>query len=186
MISFVGWIFTRVDKNIVMLTFKIIEKNIDLIKEAIHDFQNDARLLVEKLALLHGLEIEKKFPMNTFIKIKNQSQHGILDEKWLYFFHGHECRFKNIETGHTIEVMLKFEDEYGAVDPYFLGKYIKTNPKYIDFEISDEFNYGLKIIRFLQKREMLLEIENHAQVIIGFEGDKPLYESIDFKGIKLK
>jgi hypothetical protein len=169
-----------------MLTFKIIEKNIDLILEIINDFQNDARLLVEKLSQLHGLEIDKKFPMNTFMKIRNHEQHGFLDEKWSYFFHGNECRFKNIETGHTIEVMLKFEDEYGAIDPYFLGKYIKTNPKYVDFEIPDEFNYGLKIIRFLQKREMLLEIENHAQVIIGFEGDKPLYESFDFKGIKLK
>ncbi len=169
-----------------MLTFRIIEKNIALIKEVIRNFQIDARQLVEKLALLHGLEIEKKFPMNTFMPIRNNGQHGVLDKKWLYFFHGYECRFKNIENGHTVEVIMKFEDEYGAIDPYFLGKYMKTNPKYVDFEIPDEFNYGLKIIRFLKKREMLLNIENQAQVIIGFEGDKPLYESFDFKGIKLK
>jgi hypothetical protein len=124
--------------------------------------------------------------MNTFMKIRNHGQHGFLDENWSYFFHGNECRFKNIETGHTIEVMLKFEDQYGAIDPYFLGKYIKTNPKYVDFDISDEFNCGLKIIRFLQKRNMLLNIENHAHVIIGFDENKPIYKLFDFKGIKLK
>jgi hypothetical protein len=53
-----------------MLTFKIIEKEIDIILGIITDFQNDARVLVETLSYLHGLEIDKKFPMNTFALLK--------------------------------------------------------------------------------------------------------------------
>lgn len=120
------------------------------------------------------------------MKIRNHEQYGFLDENWSYFFHDNECRVRNSENVHTVEVMLKFEDEYGAIDLYFFGKYIKTNPKYVDFDISDEFNCGLKIIYFLQKRKMLLNVENHAQVITGFDGNIPVYDLFEFKGIKLK
>lgn len=171
-----------------MLPFKVIEKEIDIILGIITDFQNDARVLVETLSYLHGLEIDKKFPMNTFalLKCDRQQLYGALNEEWAYFLHGYECRFSNIKNGHIVNVILKFEDEYGAIDPYFLGNYIKTNPKYIDFDIPNEFEYGLKIIQFLQKRKMLTKIKNSAQVIIGFERNEPIYISQEFKGIKLQ
>jgi hypothetical protein len=168
------------------MTTDFVKNNIGIFITITQNFSDDARFLVIKLSQAYNLEVDNKMPMNTFLKLKNQMQSGFLDDQWTYFFHGNECRFKH-KNGQITEVILNFEDEYGALDPFFLGKYIKTNPKYpnINTKIKDEFEDGLKIMEVLQELNLLLNIENNANVIIGFENNQALCIQQKFKGVKL-
>jgi hypothetical protein len=169
------------------MTTIFIKNNIDTFIAIIQYFTDDARCLVRKLSQNYSLEIDSKLPANTFFKLKNQTQSGCIEKQWSYFLHGYECRFKH-ENGHIVEVILTFENEYGALNPAFLGKYIRTNPKHINMStrIQDDFEDGLKIIKTLQENNLLLIINNQAEAIVEFENDKAVYIQKTFKGVKLK
>lgn len=169
------------------MTTSFIKNNIDIFIVIIQDFIDEAKCLVESLSQKHNLEIDSKIPINAFFKLKNQAQSGSLDQQWFYFLHGYECRFTH-ENGQIIEVILTFESEYGALNPLFLGKYIRTNPRYksISARIKSEFEDGLKIISVLQDKNLLLTINNEANVIVEFENDEAVYVQQIFKGVKLK
>ncbi|MBO2011638.1 DUF6896 domain-containing protein [Hymenobacter negativus] len=169
------------------MTTNFIEKNIDTFIVIIQAFTDDAKSLVKKLSQKYNLEIDDKMPANSFFKLKSQIQNGYIDKQWSYFLHGYECRFKH-ENGNIIDVVLTFENEYGALDPYFLGRYIRTNPKHtnVSTRIQNEFKDGLKIIKVLRENNLLLTINNQAGVIIEFENDEAIYVQQTFEGIKLK
>ena len=169
------------------MTTDFIRNNIHTFTVIIQNFTDDARCLVNKLSLKHNLEIDSKMPANTFFKLKSQMQHGYIDEQWSYFLHGYECRLKH-KDGQIMEVILTFENEYGALNPYFLGTYLRTNPKHtsISNKIHNEFDDGLKVLNVLRDNNLLLTLENKADVIVEFENNKAIHIQRTFEGVKLK
>jgi len=170
------------------MTNNFIQKNLHFFINAVKEYGEDAKLLIEKFSRLYNLDLDNKMPINTFWEIKNDSQNGLMNENWLYFFHGYECRFKNLKSGHIIEVILTFGDEYGVLNPIFIAKYIDTNPKYFNknLEITNEFEIGSAIIEVLKTNNKLLEIENTGSVLIDMlENDTPLYVEQKFRGLRL-
>lgn len=168
------------------MTNNFVKKHIDFFINVIQDFTEDAKTLVIKLSKTYNLEIDDKMPLNTFFTLKNQKQVGLIDENWAYFLHGYECQFKH-KNNHIVEVILKFQNEYGALDPVFLSRYINTNPKYLhlDIRIENEFEDGLKIINTLNKCKLLVKIENTGNVIYDSLNNNFLYIEKEFKGLKL-
>jgi hypothetical protein len=167
-----------------MLKLNFIESHLPFFEEIISHFQNDATFLMQKLHMLYSLEDEGECAANTFAKIKYETPFGMLDKTWSYFLHGYECRFKNHENNQQVDVILKFKGEYSVLDPYFLGVYLKTHPIFSQINIENEFEDGSKIISVLKKKKKIFIVKSDVSLIIGYNGDEPIYNPLNFKGIK--
>jgi hypothetical protein len=77
---------------------------------------------------------------------------GRLDGGWAYHFHGLECCFENRESGQAVEVRLGFGDEFGVLDPYFFGRFVKSTPGLAPLArlIQDDFHDAARVLDVLQ------------------------------------
>ncbi len=89
--------------------------------------------------------------------------------KWKYNFHGFHCGFTHQVTGLTIEASLVFGKNYGELDPYFFGQYIKTNPDYIPLPVPvyDSYHDGKRIVQTMLALGRFKEIKSHFEERVG-------------------
>ena len=108
--------------------------NKHIIKQAIIDYRNDGKQLMEKLGKKYDLNIQIEDEYQQLISRNNIQipRQGELSKKWNYGFHGGECGFYNKKHQQSIEVVLSNSPEFGHLDAWFLMKYMKSTPKYKD------------------------------------------------------
>lgn len=109
-------------------------KTIDklILKQAIIDYRNDGRVLMENLGKKFGLDIKINEEYEQLISKSNPAipRKGQLSNRWNYFFHGGECGFYNKKHQQTVEVVLSNPPEFGHIDAWFLLLYMKSTKKY--------------------------------------------------------
>jgi hypothetical protein len=86
---------------------------------------------------------------------------GRLDE-WDYQPHGGECRFVGRATGQVVEVRLTFGEEFGALDPYFFGRFVRSTPGLEGLArlIRDEYHDTARVLELVGRAGYLREERN--------------------------
>ncbi len=81
-----------------------------------------------ELADYYGFSLQEEFPKHIYnCKFNNK---GYFKNGWPYYFHGAECKFENISTGQTIEMIYITRPEFGYLDGYFLYNYMLTTDRF--------------------------------------------------------
>ena len=111
---------------------EIIDKNI--LMEAIIEYQNLGRELMQKLGLKYDLDIYKIEDYEKLISRSNKSipRKGALSKRWNYSFHGGECGFYNKKHQQSVEVILNNSPLFGDLDTYFVMNFLNSTKKYKD------------------------------------------------------
>ncbi len=109
-----------------------------LLKQAIIDFRNDGKQLMEKLGKKYGLDIHIKSEFIQLVSKRGElvPRKGELSRKWNYYFHGNACGFYHKKTQQSVEVVLYYPPALGPIDAWFLMDYMKSTPKYKN-EVED-------------------------------------------------
>jgi hypothetical protein len=140
----------------------------DFFENCAKDYRDIATRLINKLANHLGIEIDPESPLDSFNHLKSSEhrpQNDLVDN-CRYYIHGFHCCFENIKTGQVIEVSLVNGLEFGALDPYFFTRFIKSTPDYkpLPIEIFEDYADG---VRILEKME---EIGKFEKIYGNYEG----------------
>lgn len=131
-----------------LITDQEIAENQLFFEQCAKDYRKLGAQLISDLANTLDIIIDKDFPLDSFNQFKRSNkQQGRLNE-WRYFFHGIHCLFENSRTHQSIEVCLLFGLEFGALDPYFFSRFIKSTPEYkpLPIEIYEDYADGVRIL----------------------------------------
>jgi hypothetical protein len=143
--------------------------------EAITSFDKKANELIGLLGDEHDLNLESENPFGKLIKRDNNLWKGELKGTWIYQFHGGACKFENKITGQLVDVKINRRGNYGAIDDFYLFKYIETS-KELDY-IFEKINSEISLINLLAE----LEKEN---IIIDI-GDSEIHQKTRILNYKL-
>lgn len=130
-----------------LISDKEIEDNQDFFEQCAKDYRQLGEKLLFKLIDKLDLKLNEEFPMETFNELQRDKRQMGKVEDWKYFVHGFHCGFENTKTGQLIEVSLVFGREFGALDPYFFSKFIKSTSKYkpLPVAIFEDYADGVRI-----------------------------------------
>jgi hypothetical protein len=151
-----------------VISRSVVLANVDAIVEAARLFRVVATDLMERLARKLGAPTSQFSDDPMFWRIYGQQ--GRLDEQWDYFFHGYECGFRNRRTGQDVEVRLGFPGEFGALDPYFFAKFVRSTPEVetVANLFPDSFHDPCCAL------EILHEV-GHLQIVTANDGRRGVY-----------
>jgi hypothetical protein len=109
-----------------------IKIELDIVKEAVIDYRNDGKKLMNKLAEKYELDIKNEKDYESLILRNNPKipRKGELSKRWNYYFHGIECGFYNKKSKQQVEVVLNNSPEFGQIDSWFLLSYMESTEKY--------------------------------------------------------
>ncbi|WP_413511855.1 DUF6896 domain-containing protein [Myroides odoratus] len=151
----------------------ITDEEIDLNQTVLEQYALDYRELATKL--IYGLseqlniDLNKEVPYIAFLNYwQTKGQSGRYKE-WKFFFHGLHGHFYNTKTKQEIEVPIAFGLEFGALDPYFFSKYIKSTPQYypLPVDIYDDYSEGWRIIERLTTKGIFEKINSTVPQLLG-------------------
>lgn len=127
--------------------------------EAIIVFDAKANELIELLAAKYNLELTDDNPFNKLLSHTNNLWKGEIEEGWTYRFHGGSCEFHNVITGQILDVHINKNKQFGALDNYFLYRFIATTNglQHVrnQFHSIDEFSKG---IEELERLNIIIDI----------------------------
>jgi hypothetical protein len=155
-----------------LITDKEIEDNQDFFEQCAKDFRQLGEELLYKLVDKLDLNLNMEFPLQSFNELKRDGRSNGKVEGWNYFVHGFHCGFVNMKTKQEIEVPLVFGQEFGALDPYFFSKYIKSTKKYnpLPIEIFEDYADGERInekmISLGKFERISSNIGNHFGIVV--------------------
>jgi hypothetical protein len=126
---------------------RVVLGSLPLFLAAIRDFSDTADRLCRGLAAAH------RFGPEELLARGEEIEEGRVDG-WSYYFHGQECCFTGQETGQVVDVQLKFGDEFGVLDPYFLSRFIRTTPAHREAArlLRDNFHDACRVLEVLHAR----------------------------------
>jgi hypothetical protein len=112
--------------------FKRKKVNLNIVKQAIFDYRNEGKKLMDELGKKYNLDINNH---ENYIQLISQSNDNIprkgeLSKNWYYSFHGGECGFYNKKSKQSIEVVLSNPPKFGHIDAWFLMNYMQSTEKY--------------------------------------------------------
>lgn len=125
--------FQRTNHNLPLSNIsKMTNINPNRVKQAIIDYRNAGRQLMLQLGQKFGLDIHNDDEFEQLITKNNFNipRKGQLTQRWNYRFHGGECEFYNIKNQQSVEVVLSNSPEFGAIDCWFLMKYMASTELY--------------------------------------------------------
>jgi hypothetical protein len=98
--------------------------------DAARDFERVAK--ERGLALAAHLQVDATdlIALGRFMRpeFSAERQIGKLDGGWRYCFHGYECGFSNQQSGQHLEIVFGYENQWGIINPYFFGQFVKSTP----------------------------------------------------------
>ncbi len=106
--------------------------NPNIVKQAILDYRNEGKKLMEELGKKYNLDINNHDDYLQLISRSNDNipRKGELSKCWNYSFHGSECGFYNKKHQQSVEVVLSNSPNFGYIDAWFLVNYMQSNDKY--------------------------------------------------------
>ena len=104
---------------------KPLTENGNLLYKGIVEFNIKAFEVINALALEFNINLDSENPFSKLQKQENKLWKGYFSE-WDYCFHGDSCEFINIKTKQFIEVKIDEKKNYGAIESYYLWKFIST------------------------------------------------------------
>ncbi|MEP5341172.1 MAG: hypothetical protein ABJL44_15645 [Algibacter sp.] len=109
-----------------------IDINLDVVKEAIHNYRKEGKELMFKLGEKYGLDIKINEDYEKLVSRSNKEipRRGELSKRWNYGFHGGECGFYNKKHKKQVEVVLSNPPEFGHIDSWFLLSYMQSMEEY--------------------------------------------------------
>ena len=112
--------------------FKRNKVNLNIVKQAILDYRNDGKKLMEELGEKYNLDINNHEDYKQLISRSNNiiPRKGELSKRWNYSFHGGECGFYNKKHQQSVEVVLSNPPKFGHIDAWFLMTYMQSTEKY--------------------------------------------------------
>lgn len=136
------------------------------------EYGKQARYLVNQFMTHFKVPPHDGVPFKTLHWFRNPyfKKSGKIGE-WKYSFHGFHCGFTHKSTELTIEASLVFGENYGELDPFFFGEFIKTNPDFIPLPIPiyDSYHDGKRIVETMLKlgkfKKIKAQIEGKTGVI---------------------
>jgi hypothetical protein len=113
------------------------------------DYRNLSIKLVNEIAQYLKLDINFKYPLETFNPLKrsaSKSKGHVGD--WFYYLHGFHIGCENRKTKQCLEIPLVYSFEFGALDPYFFSIFIKSTQAYrpLPIDIYEDYADGKAII----------------------------------------
>lgn len=127
---------------------------------AIRDFSDMARACCQELAAAHGIG-----PADLLARRDDIGWRGRVGD-WNFGFHGLECCFTHRRTGQVVDVRLGFGAEFGALDPYFLARFICTSAAHREAAalLADDFHDPCRVLDVLLAHGHLrvIEVANDA------------------------
>lgn len=141
---------------------KVIEKqvvieNMDSFLNAIDRFCATANELITRLAQKLNFPVEE-VSENWRFQLDPSLTEGWLDNNWEYWFHGHECQFRNVATGQVVDVRLEdYGNKRALLDPYFLAVFVRTTPEEarVSELLKDEFHDTARVLKILVEKGYL-------------------------------
>lgn len=131
-----------------LITEQEIERHQNFFEACAKDYRSLATELIFALAQKLNVRIEENYPLLTFNVFKSgRRQYKGMMGDWEYGFHGYHCAFENKKTAQYVEVPLIFGFEFGALDPYFFTKFIRSTKAYLPLpvEIYEDYHDGEQI-----------------------------------------
>jgi hypothetical protein len=133
---------------------QVVIENADLFLKVIDQFCATANELITRLAQ------KLNFPMaevskNWIYQLDPSLTKGWLDNNWEYWFHGHECQFRNVATGQVADVRLKdYGNKLALLDPCFLATFVRTTPEATQVSklLKDEFHDTARVLKILVEK----------------------------------
>lgn len=89
---------------------------------------------------------------------------GRLDSHWRYGFHGRQCGFRNGVTGQDVQAEMGFGGEFGVLDPFFFGRFVRTTPglEGVAALFRDSFHDPLRALVILERQGRLTRITDQV------------------------
>lgn len=132
-----------------LITFGEVEDNQVFFENCAKDYRQLSTDLVHKLVAHLDLDLMYEAPMETFNPLKKSPQKSSGDfGDWSYYIHGFHVGCRNNKSGQCIEIPLMFNSEFGALDPYFFCRFIKSMPREqpLPVNIYEDYHDGNAII----------------------------------------
>ena len=136
---------------------QVVVENMDIFLKAIDRFCATANELITRLAQRLNLPMEE-VSENWRFQLDSSLTKEWLDDNWEYWFHGHECQFRNAATGQVVDVRLKdYGNKYALLDPYFLAVFVRTTPEEgrVSELLKDEFHDTRRVLKILAEKGYL-------------------------------
>jgi hypothetical protein len=95
-------------------------------------FRHDATTLMLELAQKFNFGINDCGAWPEPVYKTNYYNKGTLDAEWTFYIHGSHCRFDNLQTGQTVEVLYTEKPEFGFLDGFFFYNYMQTTDRFKD------------------------------------------------------
>jgi len=136
---------------------QVVVENIDLFLKAIDRFCATANELITRLARKLNFPMEE-ISENWRFRLDPSLTKGWLDDNWQYWFHGHECQFRNVATGQVVDARLKdYGKQRALLDPYFLAVFVRTTPEEarVSELLKDEFHDTERVLKILVEKGYL-------------------------------
>ena len=138
------------EKNISTQT---ILENADLFLATVQNFKKLSNDLMLELAQHLNIPIQK-VSSELIYSGEISERRDVLGKEWSYFFHGKECRFRNLTTGQIVDMRLDdYENEEAIPDPFFLSQFVHSTPSenHISNLIKDDFNDMNRALKTLKE-----------------------------------
>jgi hypothetical protein len=112
--------------------FKRKTVRLDIVKQAVIDYREEGKKLMEELGKKFNLDIKNQDDYIQLISRSNNNipRKGELSKRWNYSFHGSECGFYNKKHQQSVEVVLSNSPNFGHINTWFLVNYMKSTEKY--------------------------------------------------------
>ncbi|MEM0576884.1 DUF6896 domain-containing protein [Flavobacterium polysaccharolyticum] len=132
----------------------------ELLIEAIILFEEKASEMINLLAEKFQLDLSRHNPFSKLLLRQNNLWKGNLNEEWIYWFHGDACDFENIKTKQYIHVKINRASNYGAIDNFYLFKFIRTSDSLRNVsEIINSESMFNEILSNLEKNKIVVNID---------------------------
>lgn len=147
-----------------VLDESMVLAHLPLFLAAIRDFADTARTCCHELATTHGVAATDLLARRDEV----ESRGGRVGE-WEFGFHGFGCCFTHRRSGQVVDVRLGFGDEFGALDPYFLVRFIRTTAAHREAAslLADDFHDPSRMMDVLHARGYLRVIEMANSMLGG-------------------
>lgn len=111
--------------------------------------------------LCRALAEEKGIPPDSLWDHRDRG--GILPGGWNYGFHGLQCCFENASTRQIVDVETSFGGEFGVLDPYFFGEYLRSTPQFAFLRrtLPDSFHDTRRALDLLESWGRLTRVEGN-------------------------
>lgn len=133
-----------------------------LLIEAIICFDVKANELIRLMANIYNLDLSAENPFGKLLTRRDNLWKGELINGWKYRFHGGSCEFENVITGQILDIYINRNNQFGAIDNFFLYRFIETTKEldYVKSELNSKEKF-YKALNELEQTNILVDIGNN-------------------------